>query len=533
MSIFKNHFSQSFSAPIAPQIPSERTVRSATLNSLQDWQTHLPRSFARAFSANTSVNSSANSSERTIAPGNSLKLAGHKASTKTLRPNQSLQGTLSRKDKRHPAWGGLKDEYPLTGLQPNQQVQITVRSQAFDTYLQVINLRNGQVIGENDDLSSGTTHSRLNFTVRRGVQYGVRVTSYDPDETGSYRVQVTTKAAPPPGKRGYNFDYGYGLVDAAAAVARSVGQNSFPSQPSPDGSWTLDMLKAPAAWAQGFTGQGVIVAVIDTGVNYNHPDLAANMWRNIGEIPDNGLDDDGNGFIDDSRGWSFVDADTNDPMDFDLSDNNGHGTHVAGTIAALNNGFGTTGVAPGATIMPIRVIGGSDDLFLDKFDANLASGIYYAVNNGAKVLNISLGNDPGEAPLTQTRTALEYARQRGAIAIMAAGNEREDGANRPIEPASYASQNLGMAVGAVNRRRKVAEFSNPAGNNRSLDFVVAPGVGIRSTILGDQYDLLDGTSMAAPQVAGVAALMLSANPSLTPTQLEEILIATATTAGLS
>ncbi|NJR40538.1 MAG: S8 family serine peptidase [Leptolyngbyaceae cyanobacterium CSU_1_4] len=161
----------------------------------------------------------------------------------------------------------------------------------------------------------------------------------------------------------------------------------------------------------------------------------------------------------------------------------------------------------------------------------MAAGIRYAVNNGARVLNISLGNDPGDAPLVETRLALKYARQFGAIAVMASGNERLEGATRPIDPAFYAVQGLGIAVGAVTRKRALADFSNPAGN-RPLSFVVAPGVGIRSTTLEEKYDVLSGTSMATPHVAGVVALMLSANPRLTATQVEKILTTTAT-GGLS
>jgi subtilisin len=437
----------------------------------------------------------------------------------------SLQGDLSPTDARHQQWHSFIDEYALTGLRSNQQVQINLQSSAFDAYLQLIDSRTGKLLAQNDDAHSLTSDARLIFNVRRGTQYTLRITSYERDRTGHYKLQANVKAIAP-SFRNFDTDYGYGLINAAAAVAHAAGQKLF-ANVSNHNSWNLDLINAPEAWAQGYTGQGIVVAVLDTGVNYNHPDLAVNIWVNTREIANNGIDDDGNGFVDDVRGWNFVDADTNDPMDFDSSDNIGHGTHVAGTIAALNNNFGITGVAPNAKIMPIRVIGGNDDLFEDRFDANLAAGIRYAVDNGAKVLNISLGNDPGDAPLVQTRLALKYARQFGAIAVMAAGNERLDGANRPIDPAFYAAQGLGIAVGAVNRQRAIADFSNPAGD-RPLRFVVAPGVRIRSTVLGEGYSVLDGTSMATPCVAGVVALMLNANASLTATQVEEIVTTTAT-----
>jgi subtilisin family serine protease len=321
----------------------------------------------------------------------------------------------------------------------------------------------------------------------------------------------------------FNFDYGYGLVDAAAAVARGIGQARFSQVPDIGGSdWDLDMVKAPEVWAKGYTGQKVVVAVLDTGVDYTHPDLNNNIWVNSNEIAHNGIDDDGNGFVDDVRGWNFVDADSNDPMDYDS-----HGTHVAGTIAAGNNGFGVTGVAYDAKIMPVRVIGGSDDSSIYKFDANVAAGIRYAVQNGADVLSLSIGSNLSDPAMRQTEAALKYARSAGVVAVMASGNERlTAAAMRPIEPAFYAMRDLGIAVGAVNRRRVVADFSNPAGNRR-LDFVVAPGVEIRSTVLNGSYSYYSGTSMATPHVSGTVALMLSANPNLTPSEVESILTSTA------
>lgn len=468
-------------------------------------------------------------SRKSMLLGNAPGMNRFKASTLTVLNFKSLnvsplQGDLSPADARNRQWRSFKDEYTLTGLRGNQQVQINLQSSAFDAYLQLVDSHTGKLLAQNDDAYPSSNNSRLTFNVRRGTQYTLRVTSYERDKTGRYKLQANVKAIAP-SFRNFAADYGYGLINASAAVARAAGQNIFANVPDSH-SWNLDLINAPEAWTKGYTGQGVTVAVLDTGVNYNHPDLAANIWVNAGEIANNGIDDDGNGFVDDSRGWSFVNTDTNDPMDFDGSDNIGHGTHVAGMIAALNNNFGITGVAPNAKIMPIRVIGDSDDLFEERFDANLAAGIRYAVDNGAKVLNISLGNNPGDAPLVQTRSALKYARQFGAIAVMAAGNERLDGATRPIDPAFYAVQGLGIAVGAVNRQRALADFSNPAGK-RPLNYVVAPGVSIRSTVLGEGYEVFDGTSMATPHVAGIVALMLSANPSLSATQVEKILTVTA------
>jgi subtilisin family serine protease len=306
------------------------------------------------------------------------------------------------------------------------------------------------------------------------------------------------------------------LVDAAAAVAGAVGESSpFPEVAELGGNnWGLDGVNAPEAWAQGYTGQGVVVAVVDSGVDYNHSDLSGNIWVNSGEIADNGVDDDGNGFIDDVRGWDFFDGD-NDPMDSDV-----HGTHIAGTIAAENNGFGVTGVAYNATIMPVRVIDSEGGTISD-----IAAGIRYAADNGADVINLSLG---GYFPSTEREEAIRYASDRGVVVVMAAGNE---GASQPVYPARYATD-WGIAVGAVDSNKTLANFSNRAGAT-PLDYVVAPGVDILSTTPGNSYQSFDGTSMATPHVAGVAALILSANPNLTPAEVESLLTQTANRTGIT
>jgi subtilisin family serine protease len=434
--------------------------------------------------------------------------------------SQQLRGSLTFRDKRTKQRSHrFADDYLLSGLETDQRLTVSLSSNQFDTYLQVTNTKTGRVVAKNDDVRAAETNSRVSFTVKSGVTYQVRVTSYEPKETGKYTLVVS------PGI--YNHHYGYGLVDAAAAIARVSGQPSF-APVADTGKWNLDMMNVPEAWSQGHTGEGVVVAVLDTGVDYHHPDLRHNLWANSDEVPDNGIDDDFNGFIDDVRGWNFVDGGGNDPLDWDS-----HGTHVAGAIAASNNSFGMTGIAYNAKIMPVKVIGGNDDASLTQFDANLAAGIRYAVDNGANVLNLSVGNYPDDPPLPQTEAALQYARQAGAIAVMASGNEKRDGATEPIEPASYSRRNLGIAVGSINSGRIVSDFSNPAGN-RTMDFFVAPGVNIESTVLGGRYESngWTGTSMATAQVSGVVTLILSANPNLTPDQVEEILVSTANPTGI-
>lgn len=319
-----------------------------------------------------------------------------------------------------------------------------------------------------------------------------------------YTLTLDATALP----KGYSTQFGYGLVDAAAAVARGMGVKKFAPVSNLGGlDWGLDLVNAPEVWRQGYTGQNVVVAVIDTGVDYRHLDLKNNMWTNTAEIPGNGIDDDGNGYIDDVQGWNFI-GNNNNPWD-----DQGHGTHVAGTIAGQNNGFGVTGVAYNATIMPVKVL---DEYGYGSWDA-IANGIRYAADNGAHVINLSLGG--GADP--RTASAVRYAAQKGVVVVIASGNEY---ANAPSYPARY-TEKRGIAVGAIDRKKNVADFSNQAG--RLLNFVAAPGVNVYSSTPNNGYDFFSGTSMAAPHVAGVAALMLSANPNLTAAEVETILTTTA------
>lgn len=314
----------------------------------------------------------------------------------------------------------------------------------------------------------------------------------------------------------FNTTFGYGLVNAAAAVVKATGQSNFPKVPDLGGnSWGLDTIDAPEVWQKGYTGQGIVVAVVDSGVDYFHPDLDNNIWVNLDEIAGNGIDDDRNGYIDDIRGWNFIDN-NNIPLDID-----GHGTHVAGIIAAENNNFGVTGVAFNAKIMPVKVI----DSFGFADDYDIATGIRYAVDNGAKIINLSLA---GSSTSAEEAAAIKYAFEHGVVVVSAAGN---DSGFAPEYPGLYATH-YGITVGAVDRNNVIAAFSNYAGST-PIDYVVAPGVNIYSTsISASQYDSLDGTSFSAPYVAGTAALILSANPNLLPTLLENILTTTANPTGV-
>jgi subtilisin len=308
----------------------------------------------------------------------------------------------------------------------------------------------------------------------------------------------------------YNSTNGYGLINAAAAVAKAAGQNTFADVPDLGGNnWGADLVKAPEVWAHGYTGKGVVVAVLDTGVDYNHEDLKNNIWTNTKEIPGNGIDDDGNGYIDDVSGWNFADKNNN------TLDKNGHGTHVSGTIAGENNNYGVTGIAYDAKIMPVKVLNDSGSGSY----SSISKGIHYAVDNGANVINLSLGGASSNSTL---ESAINYASSKGVIVVMAAGN---DGDSLPGYPARYAYKS-GIAVGAVDSNNNLADFSNRSGTNE-ISYVTAPGVKVYSSVPNNQYATYSGTSMATPHVAGVVALMLSANHNLTDAQVRQIVTETA------
>jgi len=374
----------------------------------------------------------------------------------------------------------------------------------------LLNLRNstGTIISTNDD-ANGSINSQINFTATTTGTYFLDAGAYADRSTGVYQLLAAETAPVAPG---YSANTGYGEASVERALEKLLNIN-IPSVADLGGVfWGLDRLGAPEAWAAGYTGSGITVAVIDTGVDYTHSDLDGNIWINSGEIAGNGIDDDGNGFIDDVRGWNF-DANTNNVMD-----DNSHGTHVAGTIAGENNGTGITGVAYNARIMAVKVLNGSGSGTLSA----VANGIRYAANNGAKVINLSLGGGGS----TELLDAVSYATSRGAVVVMAAGNES---AAIPSAPGSYA-QYYGLTVGAIDSSGNLASFSNRAGST-TLDYVTAAGVNVYSTVPGNGYASYSGTSMATPHIAGAMALLQQANiqnnKGLTVAQLETLLTSTA------
>ena len=279
----------------------------------------------------------------------------------------------------------------------------------------------------------------------------------------------------------------------------------------------------PQAWNYTTGSSLVIVGVVDSGILREHPDLTANLYINPGEIPDNGIDDDGNGYIDDWCGWDFVDApemaDTGlgdfIGQDNDVTDENFHGTHVSGIIGAVgNNGIGVTGVAWNVRLMPIRAGFRTTQGQGYLQDDDAAAAIIYAADNGCHVVNMSWG-DANYSPIIGD--ACLYAYNKGVTLVASAGND-------PGPYLSYpAKLSCVIAVGAVNRNRNLAGFSS---YGPDLD-LVAPGEAVLSTYkleAGEQYFEQNGTSMSSPFVVGAAALLLSLQPGLTPDQVRARLL---------
>jgi len=317
-------------------------------------------------------------------------------------------------------------------------------------------------------------------------------------------------------------------------IYRSQGQTNDPflasqgswGQPYPD-LWGLHRMSAPAAWDMS-TGGGIVVAVLDSGCDITHPDLSDSIWINAGEIPGNGIDDDRNGFIDDVTGWNFANHDAN------VSDTGGHGTHVAGTVAATgNNGIGIAGVAWGAKVMAVKGLGDQGSGNSD----DLANAVLYAAGNGARIINMSWGG----SGFSQTiEDAFIFANSLNVTLVAAAGNSS-------MEASSFfpANSRHVITVGSSDHNDIVSDFSN---RSFSMD-VVAPGgdsrdssanqintniLSLRSSaitgqladpmfLVGESYLRARGTSMAAPHVAGLAALILQRFPAATPEEVRQII----------
>lgn len=293
----------------------------------------------------------------------------------------------------------------------------------------------------------------------------------------------------------------------------------FPNDPRFDSQWGLHNtgqnggfadadIDAPEAWTKSTGIRRVIVAVLDSGIDYNHNDLKANMWINQGEIGGNGLDDDGNGYVDDLHGINTLIGD-GDPMDDD-----GHGTHVAGIIGAVgNNGTGLSGVCWHCSLMAIKFLDEEGDGWL----SNELEGIEYAVNHGADIINGSFGTYDASRV---EENAIRAAQSAGLLFVFSSGNDGLNDDQTRHYPSAYDVDNI-VSVSASTRRDELASWSNYGPGSVDL---AAPGASILSTIPGNGYGAYSGTSMAAPHVAGTAALMKSHNSSLSWVQIKNRLL---------
>lgn len=300
-----------------------------------------------------------------------------------------------------------------------------------------------------------TNFSKVKVKEGQTVEEAVRVLNNTPGIKHAEPNYIYRATAVPNDPDYVTNQYYWGLKNTGQTVNSTAGTSGVD-------------INAEAAWTTRTDCSAVTVAVIDSGIDYNHPDLAASIWSNAGEVAGDGIDNDGNNFIDDIRGWDFVYSDNN-PMD-----TNNHGTHVAGTIGAVgNNSYGGVGVCWTASLMPVRVLDGSGAGTTD----SIISGIDYAVANGARIINMSLGGG-GYSQLMNG--AIADANTAGVLVVVAAGNSGTDNDTSPVYPASYDQPNI-ISVAATDQNDALASFSNYGKN--SVD-VAAPGVNIYSTIPG-------------------------------------------------
>lgn len=316
------------------------------------------------------------------------------------------------------------------------------------------------------------------------------------------------------------------------ASARARPTQVTPNDPlwSDSGMYGLRLIQCPYAWEVQTGSPTKIIAIVDTGIDFQHEDLAAKIWVNPGEIPGDGVDNDGNGYIDDTNGgWDFASVPRdNDPSPVDPI-NEQHGSHVAGTASAdSNNGIGVTGVSWGTKVMSCRVM----NEFGWGVTSDIIDGIVYAAQNGAHVINMSIAGPYS----TAEQPAIDTAYNSGVVVVCAACNENTEFTmnqatwlspvcNDGMDP---STQNEVIGVAAVDSMDVKADFSNYSGVYKLVD-VSAPGVSILSTLPGNMYGgpIWSGTSMASPHVAGLAGLLVSEYPTWAPDAVIDQIRATA------
>ncbi|MDD5071901.1 MAG: S8 family serine peptidase, partial [Patescibacteria group bacterium] len=311
--------------------------------------------------------------------------------------------------------------------------------------------------------------------------------------------------------------------------------SSIPNDAYYGNQWYLEKIKAPAAWEYANQSPNVVIAIIDSGIQINHPDLAGNIWRNTNEIPGNGIDDDKNGFIDDVNGWDFINNTPDPSPKFEEGFTEAgilHGTIVAGIAGAVgNNGMGITGITWKTSIMPLRVLN-------DKGEgrtSEVVRAIDYAVNNGADIINLSF---VGFGYSQSLHEAIKRAYNAGIVIVAAAGNEQGEGDGydldrTPMYPVCHDGnngENMIIGVAATDTLDQKTNFSSHG--FKCVD-IAAPGVSIFSTTVYEpgraQFNKYyngywSGTSMATPMVAAAVALIEEVNPKLTRHEVVNIIL---------
>lgn len=310
---------------------------------------------------------------------------------------------------------------------------------------------------------------------------------------------------------------GFGFVNNSSSSSPGIAESNNPL--NNDVNWGDQDIHADVAWAQGYRGQGVKVAVVDSGVDINHPQLVHQIDYNTAEIPNNGIDDDGNGYIDDYAGYNFY-ADNDDvSASLDSADNCDHGTHVSGIIAAEHSDNTIShdypqGVAPEAKIIPVKFIHGTQG----GTTADALRAIDYAVTRGANVINASWGGSDCNQELENKIAGLKA---KNILFIAAAGNSGRNIDQFPEFPAAFTSGDSQITVGASTVYEGMAYFSNFGSQRVDL---FAPGLNILSTFPNDSYQYEDGTSMATPFVTGAAAVVWGKNSRLNYSQVKNALL---------
>ncbi|KKQ97399.1 MAG: Cell wall/surface repeat protein [Candidatus Woesebacteria bacterium GW2011_GWB1_39_12] len=392
-----------------------------------------------------------------------------------------------------------------------------------------------------------TTDANGNPQYVGAIEYNLPTSSTNPSTPNTYSWQIPTSGAfscpssnPPTIIEMGLFDTGGNNIATARSGVLTIYPQSYTLTPTPsflvpndpyyfssnswgqgyEDMWGLKKIDTSHSWYKTTGSKDIVVAVIDTGMDYNHEDLGGVVWVNSDEISGNGIDDDHNGYIDDVNGWDYATLHWPNFGDNDPMDDNGHGTHVSGTIGAVgNNGKGIVGINWKVTIMPIKVL--DDGGF--GYSMRIAQALKYAADNGAKISSNSYG---GLERSFLIDDALKYEYDKGMIIIAAAGNSKDDALNYQPANSDYV-----ITVGASDANDSLASFSN---YGEKID-VVAPGKDILSTkssqnnicydaiTVGSNYCRLNGTSMSTPHVTGLAALILAFNPNLNNEEVRQII----------